>query len=86
MLISKAVVCSAPASDASADVDWELLALLEQTEAALSRSFPSPGDRRSWPDLSLPDGLDLSHPGDFDWVCRVAEMNDGSTSPGWTLR
>jgi len=86
MLISKAVVCSAPACDSSADIDWQLLALLEQTEAALSRSLPSPGGGRSWPDLSLPDGLDLSHPGDFDWVCRVAELIDGSSGLGRALQ
>ncbi len=44
------------------DIDWELLVLLAKTDAALSR-----------PELSLPDGFDLSHPGDYDWVGRVAE-------------
>lgn len=53
---------------ASSDIDWELLLLLARTEAALT-----------WPDLAedanrnptLPDGLDLRHGADFDWVSRV---------------
>ena len=49
------------------DVDWELLVLLAKTDAALNRRNP--------PSLSLPDGLDLSHPGDYDWVGRVADSS-----------
>ena len=53
----------------SGDIDWDLLLLLARTEAAMT-----------WPDLrqdaeptwSLPDGLDLRHQCDLDWVCRVA--------------
>lgn len=62
---------------ASGDIDWELLLLLARTEAALT-----------WPDLAeeaeripaLPDGLDLRHSADFDWVSRVAAA-DAYTPP-----
>ncbi len=55
------------------DVDWGLLILLARTEAAMT-----------WPDLpqpegldpSLPNGLDLRHAGDFDWVSRVVALSD----------
>lgn len=47
------------------DIDWSLLMLLARTEAALN-----------WPDLSLPEGLDLRHPGDQDWVSRVADLSE----------
>lgn len=44
------------------DIDLNLWRFLEQFEAA-----------KPWTDLVLPDGLDLSHPGDMDLVCQVAE-------------
>ena len=58
-----------------AEIDWDLLLLLARTEAALT-----------WPDeispdgsdLSLPDGLDLRHRGDVDWVSRVVDLVEGS--------
>ena len=61
---------------ASSDIDWELLLLLARTEAALT-----------WPDLAedadrnptLPDGLDLRHGADFDWVSRV--VADAAATP-----
>ena len=59
----------------SADIDWDLMLLLARTEAALT-----------WPDevspdgsgLSLPNGLDLRHSGDVDWVSRVVDLVEGS--------
>lgn len=55
---------------ASGDIDWELLMLLARTEAAMTWPDPPQDDDSVW---SLPGGLDLRHPGDLDWVSRVAE-------------
>lgn len=52
------------------DIDLDLWHFLEQFEAA-----------RPWTDLVLPGGLDLSHPGDMDWVCRVAEREEPQSTP-----
>lgn len=55
------------------DIDWDLLMLLARTEAAMrwpdaeTGSAAAPND-----DLSLPEGLDLRHSCDLDWVTRVA--------------
>ena len=70
-MLHHAAVCSARRPAPAEDIDWELLALLARTEAALNRSHPT-----------LPDGFDLSHPGDFEWICRVAGVSD-ATAPGW---
>ncbi|BAE53101.1 hypothetical protein [Paramagnetospirillum magneticum] len=63
---------------ASGEIDWALLLLLARTEAAMT-----------WPDMlqdsgaseSLPDGLDLRHPCDLDWVSRVV-LADNAPAPG----
>ncbi len=56
---------------ASGDIDWELLLLLARTEAAMIWPDPPQDDESTW---SLPDGLDLRHPCDLDWVSQVAGM------------
>lgn len=53
------------------DIDWDLLMLLARTEAAMRwpDAATDPGDGS---DRSLPEGLDLRHSWDLDWVSRVA--------------
>lgn len=50
----------------TAEIDWELWSFLVNYE----RGEATP----SWTDLVSLEGLDLSHPGDMDWVCRAAGM------------
>ncbi len=69
-------------SATSGDIDWELLLLLARTEAALT--WPEL-DHSGESDLSLPDGLDLRHPADIDWVSHVVEFSEEPSSRplGW---
>jgi hypothetical protein len=65
------------AEAASDNIDWDLLLLLARVEASLT--WP---DMVTWSDMadgadpveSLPDGLDLRHGCDIDWVWRWAAM------------
>ena len=68
-------IARAGAPVASGEIDWDLLLLLARTEAALTWPDLSQPDSS---DLSLPEGLDLRHPGDIDWVSRVVEFADES--------
>ena len=55
------------------DIDWSLLSLLARTDAALTwTGLPPSGEEEP----SLPDGLDLRHAGDLDWVSRVVGLAD----------
>lgn len=59
----------------SVDIDWDLLLLLARTEAALTWPAEISPDGSG---LSLPNGLDLRHSGDVDWVSRVVGLVAGS--------
>jgi hypothetical protein len=53
------------------DIDWDLLMLLARTEAAMR--WPEDSERDSDdPDDPAPEGLDLRHHWDLDWVSRLA--------------
>jgi hypothetical protein len=45
------------------EIDEALLSFLIRSETSLP-----------WTDSAFPEGLDLSHPGDFDWVCREVAL------------
>ncbi|EME70315.1 hypothetical protein H261_09018 [Paramagnetospirillum caucaseum] len=53
-----------------ADIDWDLLRLLARTEAALTWPDGPPDE----PEPSIPQGLDLRHPGDLDLVSRTVML------------
>lgn len=64
---------------ADGDIDWELLLLLARTEAALT--WPELAEDSVDRDWTLPDGLDLRHSGDLDWVSRVVANSAATPRP-----
>lgn len=69
---------SASPQTPSLDIDWDLLLLLARTEAALTW----PGEiSPDGSDLSLPDGLDLRHSCDIDWLSRVVDLAEECAPP-----
>lgn len=66
------------ASSSAPEIDWELLMLLARTEAAMR--WPEEMEVLE-PSPALPDGLDLRHGSDLDWVSKVVAERSPSPLP-----